>query len=185
MKRGPAGEATPAPWNRLLIVGGPGSGKTTLARTIGNALDATIVDLDFVGYDEGAGTERPLADRLGDAANIARQEHWIAEGSYIGWTDALAEASDVIILLDPPWRVACYRILKRHAVASLRRTNRHPGLRNLWQFLRRSKGYYTGASPRHQHVVDWAGGYASKVIVCRTDQDVSDLVCSIHSRSAR
>ena len=45
-----------------------------------------------------------------------------------------------------PWRVAAYRIVARHARASLAGTNRHPGLGKLVLFLRWTHGYYTDTS---------------------------------------
>jgi adenylate kinase family enzyme len=131
---------------KILILGGPGSGKTTLGRRLSESLKAPFYELDVIRYDGGAGAERSLGDRLADVAALASQESWIAEGAFIGWTDALAIAADVIIWLDVPWRVACWRIISRHAKASLRGTNKHRGLSRLWKFTNDAKRYYFGPS---------------------------------------
>jgi chloramphenicol 3-O-phosphotransferase len=173
----------PSGWRKIFIVGGPGSGKTTLGSVVARAIDAPLFELDTVGYESGVGAERPMADRLRDVAAIASQERWVAEGSYIDWTRALAEAADGIVWLDPPWRVARHRIVARHVKASLRRSNRHPGLRKLWRFLGHCKGFYTGPDARRLRVARWVdGGFADKTVICRTDREVEDLVRDIRSR---
>jgi len=169
--------------SKVLILGGPGSGKTTLGIQIAQAINGPFHELDFVGYEAGSGVERSLEDRLRDVAIIASQVRWVAEGSYIDWTAALAEAADGIILLDPPWRVARYRIVVRHAKASLRRSNKHPGLKRLWRFVQDCKGYYTGPNARRLQTEAWVEGFADKLVTCRTNREVERLVASIRSRA--
>jgi adenylate kinase family enzyme len=45
---------------RIHIIGGPGSGKTTLAGYLAQAIGASCYDLDVVGYEGGSGARRPL-----------------------------------------------------------------------------------------------------------------------------
>lgn len=176
-------DATLAQWNKVLILGGPGSGKTTLGKRIAQAIDGPFYELDMIGYEKGSGAERSLDDRLHDVAIIADQVRWVAEGSYIDWTMALADAADGIVLLDPPWRVARYRIIMRHAKASLRRSNKHAGLRKLWRFVQDCKRYYTGPNARRQRTEAWIEGFGDKLVICRTNWDVGHLVTSIRSRA--
>ena len=174
-----AANVTPFQWDRVLIIGGPGSGKTTLGRTIAQAIEGPLYELDAIGYEGGAGAERSLEDKLGDVGDIASQGRWVAEGSYIDWTDALAAAADGIVVLDPPWRVARHRIVMRHVKASLRRSNKHAGLRKLWSFLQDCKRYYTGSKARRLQTAAWVDGFAGKVVTCRTNQQVEELIHSI------
>ncbi len=130
--------------NRVHIIGGPGVGKTTLARKLGEDGSRPVVELDAIGYMGGAGQKRPLADKLVDVQGIAEQPIWVSEGIFLWWTDALLDQADCIVWLDPPWRVACWRILARHMNASMRRTNKHKGLKRLWHFLLGARCYYVG-----------------------------------------
>ncbi len=128
--------------NRVHIIGGPGSGKTTLARQAAACLQAPYYELDKVGYEDGAGAERPLELRLADVRQIAMQPAWITEGVFLGWTHELFEAADTVVWLDLPWRVVGWRIFKRHVMAELSGTNRHSGWRKLYRFMQWSHLYY-------------------------------------------
>ncbi len=101
--------------NRVHIVGGPGSGKTTIALNLGRRLDVPTFDLDEVGYEGGTGDQRPLSARLSDVSAIAAQAGWVTEGVFLGWTDELLRAADLVLWLDVPWRAAAWRIVARHA----------------------------------------------------------------------
>jgi adenylate kinase family enzyme/sugar lactone lactonase YvrE len=129
---------------RLLIIGGPGSGKTTLSVRLARSLSLVPVELDRIGYEGGAGPRRPLTTKLADVEKLAAGGDWIAEGIFLGWTESLFQRATAIVWLDIPWRVAAWRIVTRHARKSLRGTNRHGGLRNLSAFLKSARRYYTG-----------------------------------------
>lgn len=130
--------------NRIHVIGGPGSGKTTLARRLGEENSRPVIELDFIGYAGGAGQKRDLAEKIVDSQRIADQPSWVAEGVFLGWTDALLNRADCIVWLDPPWRLACWRILARHMKASIKRSNKHAGLKQLWRFLLGARTYYVG-----------------------------------------
>jgi adenylate kinase family enzyme len=59
---------------RIHIVGGPGSGKTTLATRLGHLLAAPVHDLHTVAYETGAGRKRELAlrPRMFSASAVGR-----------------------------------------------------------------------------------------------------------------
>lgn len=112
---------------RVHVVGGPGSGKSTLARRLGASLGVPVHGLDAVAYEGGAGRKRALAQRRADAARIAAEPGWVAEGAFLWWTDDIVRAADVVVWLDVPWRVAVWRIVRRHAHADLAGRNPHRG----------------------------------------------------------
>lgn len=131
---------------RFHIIGGPGSGKTTLARQIAAITGAPVYGLDAVAFENGAGPERAPDARLADAACITAQAAWVSEGVYLGWTETFFAAAERILWLDMPWRVARGRIVRRHVLAELRGSNPHSGWRKLALFLRWCRGYYANSS---------------------------------------
>ena len=109
---------------RVLVLGGPGSGKTTLARGLAAALRVPHAELDRVAYDPPADREDapfrqwtrvPHEVRAERASALAATDRWVADGLYAGWTAALRDAAEVIIWLDPPAAVTTWRVLKRAA----------------------------------------------------------------------
>jgi adenylate kinase family enzyme len=109
---------------RIHVIGGPGSGKTTLARNLAAGRNAAVIDLDRVAYEQGAGAKRPLTARTASLADIVQQPDWITEGIYLWWIDDLLRHADAIVWLDPPFRIAAWRIVARHIRANLAGTNR-------------------------------------------------------------
>lgn len=127
---------------RIHIIGGAGSGKTTLARRLAELIDAPAYDLDAIGYEKGAGAARPLELRLKDVQAIVEQPAWITEGIFLWRTDPLFQAADQIVWLDLPWPVAVWRIVLRHLKLSWAGSNPHSGLLKLFRFVRWQVGAY-------------------------------------------
>ncbi len=177
---------------RIHILGGPGSGKTTVARDLGRRLELPVHELDLVGYEDGVGARRPFEERLADVRTIAAQPEWVTEGAFLGWTDELLRAADVIIRLDVRWRVAAWRLVTRHVRANLAGTNRHPGTLRLLRFLRFARRYYSDSeviavvpdndgnnsrASTSRHLEQ----FASKVVRCGTASDVDAFVSDLPS----
>jgi hypothetical protein len=161
---------------RIHIIGGPGSGKTTLAQRIATHFGIPFYELDTIGWEGGVGAERPLEIRLRDINQIAAQPDWVVEGAFIGWTDELLHSADHIVWLDLPWRIAAWRIIIRHMRASLAGINRHRGFLKLLRFLGHSRVYYFSKDPAigHSHMIaaNHLTAYKDKVVCCRRPSDV-------------
>lgn len=142
---------------RIHIVGGPGSGKSTMAPAIARNVGGRSWDLDDVALSEGAHADwrprRSLDARVADVERLAAGSTWVSEGSFLSWTSSLFERATVIIWLDTPWRVASRRIVSRHVRSYVRdvretqglgrvRAVRHIHLRALVGFLQWASHYY-------------------------------------------
>lgn len=179
------------PLRRVHVIGGPGSGKTTLSRQLAVRLGIPTTDLDEIAYAGGVGAKRPAAERLPEVRAIAAGPAWVTEGIYLWWTDDVFRAADVIVWLDLPWRVAAWRIVVRHIRSSLAGTNRHPGVRKLWRFLRSTRTYHieasskTAAAPDDDGAItraltarEWAP-YAEKLVRCSDSAEVSSFLSRV------
>ena len=172
---------------RMHIIGGPGSGKTTLAEQLSMYLHIPWYELDTIGWEGGFGTERSLETRIADIVRIAAQPEWVSEGSFLGWTDELFHRAEVIVWLDLPWRIAAWRIISRHARASLTGTNKHRGLIKLYRFLGSCRGYYKSKADEHtrEAVARYLTTYAGKLVHCRRPAEVKVFLTGILAQEER
>ncbi len=151
------------------IVGGAGSGKTTLARQLGRHLGVEPVDLD--------------AAFSADREALAAGDRWIVEGVYLFDIEPLLRRAELIVWLDLKPRTCIRRIVTRHFWLSATGRNRHRGLRLLWSFARGQPGYYTELAreptgPRDFEAITRAltlerlGPHSDKVVTLRTPTEV-------------
>lgn len=120
---------------RIHIIGGAGSGKTTLATQLSAQLAAPSYHLDEIAYEGGFGAKIGLDARLASLDAIIAEPAWVTEGVYLWWTASLMDAADVIVWLDMPFYLNGWRIVARHFRLSWAGTNRHPGFAKMLRFL--------------------------------------------------
>ena len=197
-------------WRRVHIIGGPGSGKTTLAKKLGEYVQAPVYELDKIAFEGPDFAARPLDLRLAEVQEIASQPAWITEGMWLGWTDELLRNCDVIIWLDYlSWFVAAKRIIVRFVRNGFKEVMSQSGLRkftriqdykrNLRQLigvLRSSRTYYHdqavespadfldshaySRSVTETHLVP----YRPKLLRLRRESDVSVLLKNLARQQA-
>ena len=99
-------------FSRIMIIGGPGSGKTWLARRHGESLDLPVHSVDDAVWDPD-GIMRP-ADGIDNLVrDLAARDRWIIEGGNSRtYADRARRAHAIIRLLPPLW-LRFYRVLRR------------------------------------------------------------------------
>jgi hypothetical protein len=179
---------------RIYIVGGPGSGKTSLGFSLSRRLGLPLLQLDdlwvrLFGRDaDGNIAEATHRFRASLVAEYVAGETWVIEGAEPPFLDAFADVSELIIWCDVPFVVAASRMIRRHVMADLRGGNRYPGYRRLYGFLRSVRGRYV-AKPEvtdgpwtkwtRSHVANGSHRYASKVVKIQsgsTEQSVATIL---------
>ncbi len=194
---------TPATPQRIVIVGGTGSGKTTLASELSDALGLPAHHLDVIArHGGGTGVERSPSERAAALAEIVESGRWIAEGIHLGWTDDLLQAADVIIWLDHvSWRSSSARMVKRFVKQALDEVRREKGLRKFTRFgdyvahlrdlvraIPEARSYHQKAGVGSQPAETRAGTaarmalHSDKLIHCRTAADVRACVARLSPR---
>ncbi len=106
-------------YQRIHVLGGPGSGKTYIAAKIAAALGIQAHDLDDLFWDPSAPTYSVRVDwekRDQALAALVMQDTWIIEGAYYKWLTPSFERADLIIILNPSVWLRDLRIVKRSAL---------------------------------------------------------------------
>ena len=99
---------------RIVVWGVTGSGKTTLAKRLGLALDLPVVELDGIrhatGWDSADWDDfrAILSDRLDHYT-----DGWVLEGSYSAVHDTYVPRTDTLLWIHLPWRVSFWRLFRR------------------------------------------------------------------------
>ena len=97
---------------RVLVLGCPGAGKSTLARSLGEALSLPVVHLDKLWWKSGwINRTEGEVDALLDAVLLG--EEWVIDGNYLRTLPRRLERCDAVVLLDYPRRVCLLRALRR------------------------------------------------------------------------
>ena len=133
---------------KIFIIGGPGSGKTTLAKQLSEQYGISCYDLDDLFWNNTAksyGTKRDPAERDALLDQLLSQENWIIEGVYYTWCGRCFAEADRIRFLNVPRRVYRRRIIRR--------------------FIRRKLGIEKGKKETLRSLCDllrWADRYREK-----------------------
>ena len=87
--------------DRILIVGCPGSGKSTFAKELHRITGIPLIHLDMLFWNEdGTTVEKSVFyERLTEALE---EERWIIDGNYASTMELRMEACDTVIFLDYP-----------------------------------------------------------------------------------
>jgi energy-coupling factor transporter ATP-binding protein EcfA2 len=104
--------STLAGCDRILILGGTGSGKTTLARELAAALQVPHVELDSLYFGPEFSTAPLPLLRERTSAAIAG-DRWVTDGNKSAVRDLVWPRADTIVWLDYPLGLRLWRLAKR------------------------------------------------------------------------
>lgn len=102
-------------YNKILILGGIGSGKTTLANKLSKLLKIKHYELDNIAYKRrDIHIKSNTKEKEKKLKLVLKKKNWIIEGYYSKpWTHPIYKKADIIILLKIKPSTAKLRIIKR------------------------------------------------------------------------
>jgi hypothetical protein len=198
-----AGQGATVTTRHIHIVGGPGSGKTSLATQLAGRTGLSVHHLDNIArIGGGNGPVRSEEERTLLVDAIVAQDGWITEGVHLLWTEPFLERADVIVWLDyVSWRRATGRIVRRFMPGAVTEMRQRRGftrftrfrdyghqLRTLGSAIVEARQYYgphrpaesVRARPPEQDTLgSWSATaaqlapYAEKLVHCRSAAEVS------------
>ena len=100
------------PFQRIVVVGVTGSGKTTFARALATRLACTHIELDALHWLPGW-QEKPADDFRRDVAEATATDQWVIDGNYSVVRDIVWGRAQAAIWLDYPLRLILWRLMRR------------------------------------------------------------------------
>jgi energy-coupling factor transporter ATP-binding protein EcfA2 len=118
---------------RVVVIGAPGSGKTTLSRTLAAKQQAQYVELDAILHGEGG--REPSVDEFGARALPELQrDSWVVDGRHERRLGTLTfERANTVVFLDPPLPLIMGRLLRRSLSEILVRKELWNGNQQTWR----------------------------------------------------
>lgn len=97
---------------RVMIIGQPGSGKSHMAREMGQITGLPVVHIDHIHWKPGW-VERDRTEKTRLCREVHAREAWIFEGGHsVTWPERL-ERADTIIWLDFGVELRLWRVIRR------------------------------------------------------------------------
>jgi adenylate kinase family enzyme len=97
---------------RVMILGQPGAGKSTLARLMGEKTGLPVFHMDLIHWLPGW-VERDKSEKIALAHEVESRDVWIFEGGLSATYDNRLTRADTLIALDFPLWLRAWRVFKR------------------------------------------------------------------------
>lgn len=159
-------------------MGSPGTGKSTLAKRLHDVLGLPLIHLDQC-YWKPNWQKREESEWHEIVANLVKGDEWIIDGNHRKTFELRLPTADVIIFLDIPRAICCWRVLKR--IIKKNRQDRIEGCEEridlefliwiLWKFPQVSKKKILKRLEEVKH--------KKKVFILKSSKDIEEFINSL------
>jgi adenylate kinase family enzyme len=114
------------------VVGNSGSGKSTIARQLAQALHVPYVELDSLFHQPGW-QPLPVPEFRDIVRQQTREDSWVIDGNYSAVRDIVWERADTVVWFDLPRAVVMRQLIGRTLRRAVAREELWNGNREPWQ----------------------------------------------------
>jgi len=124
---------------KVVVIGSPGAGKSTLSRKLSRQLKLPLYHMDQLFWRPGW-VSTPKAEFLAELDRITQSPQWIIDGNYNSTLALRIAAADTIVFLDLQAGI-CFRRVIRRSLQNRRREDMTEGCseqflsKDYWEFL--------------------------------------------------
>jgi adenylate kinase family enzyme len=165
---------------RIAIIGSAGTGKSTMARQLGDITGLSVVHLDALHWHPGwVATLREEWDSI--IAEAVSQESWIIDGNYGRTIEPRLERADTVLFLDLPRSVCLWRVFKRWVRYRGRsRPDLGPGCpeRLSWEFMVWIWNYPKQSRPRVMEQIE-VHSANTEIVVLRSQKEIDRFLSGL------
>ncbi|SHH69749.1 Adenylate kinase [Clostridium collagenovorans DSM 3089] len=162
-------------YNRIIIIGNNGSGKSFLAREIGAITGLPVTHLDAQFW--GPNWEKPTKEQwITKQSEFISKEKWIIDGNHTETMELRVKNAELIIFLDINRLVCLFSVLKRYGT---KRADMPQNLEERFdlEFFKFLKGLWTFNKTRKEVINDLHKRYSHKpFLVLRSRREINNLL---------
>lgn len=121
---------------KISIIGGPGTGKSTLARNLGKELNLQTYHIDAIHHTENWGI-RDKEERDKIILEKVSEDKWVIDGTYRSTLEARVQSADLVIFLNYTPIAKLKGILSRYLKNKGKEKAEIPGCKERmdWEFI--------------------------------------------------
>jgi adenylate kinase family enzyme len=161
--------------NKILVIGIPGSGKSTFANKLGKVLNREVIHLDKLYRKTGWVVAYTKDEWIDLVKNLVSKEQWIIDGNYANTLDIRLSAADTVVFLNFNKFICLYRVwLRCYKKDPLLGIDKAQGDRNRlsWDLVRKIITYPRKEILRKLEKIE----NEKKVLIAKNSQELENLM---------
>ena len=164
-------------FNKIHIMGCPGTGKSTLANKLASKINSQFYDLDDIIWLRKYDKKRNVKEKKKLLEKIINNKRWVIEGVSRSWIKKSLDKADLIIFLDLPIRIITYRLVKRYLHRKfIKKSNNNESFKDNLELARLSHKLMK-ESEYEKHSFNWIlKNYRKKVLHFKNQRQIDKFI---------